>query len=137
MARIGLQRLASQVRFVISDAMQNRLNDPRLERLASVTRVELSADMAFADVHISVMGTDVQQSTYMAGLQNAHGVLQKLIAKKLRTRVCPSIRLHLDKSLKKGFETIQMIDKAMDELSDDQAGDGDVDTLPPPSKEDR
>ena len=129
MARVGLQRLASQVRLVISDAIQNKLSDPRLERIASVTRVELSPDLSFADIYISVMGTESQQKVYMKGLAHAHGVLQSLVARKLRTRTCPSVRLHLDQSLKKGFETIRMIDQAMEELDGGHEGQADDDIL--------
>lgn len=111
MANIGLRRLESQIRLVISEAIQKKLNDPRLERMASIVRVELSADLSFADVSISVMGTEAQQRAYMKGMEHAHGVLQKMVARNLRTRTCPTLRFHLDQSLKKGFETMQLIDK--------------------------
>ena len=111
MANIGLKRLESQIRLVISEAMQKKLNDPRLERMASIVRVELSRDLSFADVSISVMGTEAQQRAYMKGLGHAHGLLQKLVAKNLRTRTCPTLRFHLDQSIKKGFEMLRLIDK--------------------------
>lgn len=117
-ARIGLQRLASQIRLVVSDAMQNKLSDPRLDRIGSVLRVEVSPELAFANVYISVMGTEGQQSSYIQALQGAHGKVQKLLARKLRTRTCPSLRFHLDQSLKQGMETIRLIDKAMAEQAD-------------------
>lgn len=127
MARIGLRRLESQIRLVISSTLQTKLADPRLEQLASITRVELSPDLSFANVHISVMGSDGQQRAYMSALNSAHGVLQRRLAGKLRTRTCPTIRFHLDQSLKTGSETIRLIDKAMDELGDraEAAGEGD------------
>jgi ribosome-binding factor A len=115
MAEIALKRLASQIRLVVSDALQNRLADPRLERIASITRVEVTADLSFADVCISVMGTEGQQRGFMSAMNSAHGKIQRLVAKNLRTRICPILRFHLDESLKRGFETIQLIDKAMAE----------------------
>jgi len=117
--------VGSQIRLVISDALQNKLADPRLDRIASVTRVEVTADMSFADVYVSVMGTDRQQKDYISALRRAHGLLQSLVARKLRTRTCPSVKLHLDKSLKKGIETIQLIDKAMAEIACRQGIDPD------------
>ena len=117
MAKITVKRLASQIRLIVSDALQNRLSDPRLERLASVTRIEVSADLSFADVYISVMGTDRQQGTYMKALDHAHGHVQSLVARKLRTRTCPTVRFHLDQSIKKGIETIRLIDQAMSQMS--------------------
>lgn len=122
MAEIALKRLASQIRLVVSDAIQNRLADPRLERIASITRVEVTADLSFADVCISVMGTEGQQRGFMSAMDSAHGKIQRLVAKNLRTRICPILRFHLDDSLKRGFETIQLIDKAMADAPDQPAG---------------
>lgn len=107
--------MGSQIRLVVSDAMQKKLSDPRLERMASITRVEITADLSFADVSISVMGTESQQRAYMRAMDNAHGVLQRLVAKNLRTRTCPTLRFHLDQSIKRGFETMELIEKSMAE----------------------
>ncbi len=115
MASIGLKRLGSQIRLVISEAMQKKLNDPRLERMASITRVEITADMSFAEVYISVMGTESEQRAFMHGLEHAHGMLQKMVARNLRTRTCPILRFYLDQSIKKGFETLQLIEKSQAE----------------------
>jgi ribosome-binding factor A len=115
MANIGLQRLASQVRLVVSDGLRKKLSDPRLERMASITHVEITPDLSFADVSISVMGTESQQRAFMRGLDHAHGVLQRMVGKNLQTRTCPTLRFHLDQSIKKGFETMQLIEKSMAE----------------------
>jgi ribosome-binding factor A len=124
MAHIGLRRLESQIRLVISEAMQKKLNDPRLERMASITRVEITADLSFANVYISVMGTESQQRAYMKGLEHAHGVLQKMVAKNLRTRVCPTLRLHLDQSIKKGMEILRLLEKTEAERAEREAEQG-------------
>lgn len=118
MHEIGLKRLESQIRLIISDGMQKKLSDPRLERMASITRVELTLDLSFANVYISVMGTEGQQKTFMHAMDSAHGMLQKMVAKKMRTRNCPTLRFHLDQSIKQGLRTVQMIDKSMEEITD-------------------
>ena len=120
MPNIGLKRLESQIRFIISETLQKKLSDPRLDQVASITRVELTADMSFADVHFSVMGTGKEQKNFIHGMSHAHGLLQRRVAKKLRTRTCPVLRFHLDQSIKKGFETLRILDKTMEELSQRQ-----------------
>ncbi len=115
MSERSIGRLESQIRLIISNALQTKLSDPRLDRIASITRVELSADLSFADVYVSVMGTETQQRTFMRGLEHAHSVLQRMVAKNLRTRVCPTLRLHLDRSIKQGFETLKLIEKSEQE----------------------
>ena len=113
MAKIGLQRMASQIRLVVSDGLQNKLADPRLALIASITRVEVAANLAFADVYISVMGSENQQRTYIKAIGHAHGVLQSMVAKKIRIRTCPVLRFHLDNSIKVGLETSELIDRTI------------------------
>lgn len=123
MAKIGIQRLSSQIRLVISTAMQKKLMDPRLERMASITLVEVTDDLSFADVSISVMGTESEQRAYMRALNQAHGVLQRLVAKAVRARTCPTLRFHLDQSIKKGFKTLQLIEKSEAERARRERGE--------------
>lgn len=111
-----IAKVASLTRSVVSDAIQHRLSDPRISPFTSVTRVEISGDLLFADVYVSVMGTDAEQRKSLTGLQHAAGHVQSLLASKLHIRQCPHIRFLLDDSIKKSTETIRMVDEAMQEL---------------------
>ena len=107
------EKVASEIREVVGGAIVNHLSDPRISHFASVTRVSVSADLAYADVYVSVMGTDVEQRRTLAGLLHARGHLQGLVARRLRIRQCPEVRLHLDESIKRGAEIIRIIDETM------------------------
>jgi ribosome-binding factor A len=119
--RFRPERIASVVQRVVGDAIAVRLSDPRISRLASVTRVQVSRDLAYADVYVSVMGGDADARTTLRGLQAAHGKVQGLVAGALPIRQVPIVRFHLDDSIKKGFQTIQLIEKSMDEIRQRQA----------------
>jgi len=121
--------LESQIRMVVSQAIQKKLSDPRLERMASITRVEITADMSFADVYISVMGTESQQRAFMRAMDGAHRIVQEMVGKNLKTRTCPTLRFRLDQSLKRGFETMQLIEKSMAERAE-REGAADEDRNP-------
>jgi len=107
------ERVASVVQAVVSDAIANQLNDPRIERLSSVTRVQVSADLEYAKVYVSVMGEPSVQRRTMAGLCSAAGHVQRLVAQALPLRTCPRLSFHLDESIKKGAEMIRLIEETM------------------------
>jgi len=109
------ERVAHVVRSVVSEAITCRLSDPRIETMSSVTRVEVSPDLEHAKVYISVMGGPSVQRRTLAGLQSARGFVQRMLAQELATRVCPQITFQLDESIKKGFETLQLIERVMAE----------------------
>jgi ribosome-binding factor A len=104
------------LRTVISDAIQHRLSDPRIERLTSVTRVEVSPDLATARVYVSVMGNEVRRKLCMEALEHAAGRLRALLARRTTLRRVARLEFCLDNSVQRAFETVQMIDAAMAEL---------------------
>jgi ribosome-binding factor A len=123
MRSFRVDKMGSTIRDIVSDAIANRLNDPRISPLTSITRVEVSGDLQIAKVFVSVLGRDSQARTTMAGLTHAVGHVQRLVAEQLCVRRCPEIRFVLDASLKKAAETIRVIDASVEEdpVRDDQA----------------
>ena len=113
-----LDRIASTIREVVSDALQHRLNDPRIAPLTSVTRVEVSGDLMHAKVHVSVMGSEGEKRRTMGGLHHCTHYIQSLLAKQLSTRHCPKLKFVLDPSIQKALETNRIIDRTMAEYAE-------------------
>lgn len=110
------ERVANVIRSVVSEAIATRLNDPRIEPLSSVTRVEVSGDLEHAKVWVSVIGDAAAGRRTIAGLKAAGGFVQRLVAAELSLRSVPRLAFHLDESLKKAAETIRIIDDNMAEI---------------------
>lgn len=108
-----LEKVAHIVRDVVSDAINNRVSDPRIAPFTSITRVEMSGDLKIANVFISVMGDEIKGQTTMKGLESARGMIQGRVARQLDMRTCPSLRFHLDRGIKTAIETIKAIDEAL------------------------
>jgi len=112
------ERVAHIVRAVVGDAISHKLSDPRIEPLSSVTRVEVSRDLEHVKVFVSVMGGASVRRRTMNGLTSATGHIQRLVARQLPIRHCPKLSFHLDESIKRAVETIQLIDETMAEYSE-------------------
>lgn len=100
----------------MADTIQNRLSDPRIEPLTTVTRVTLSEDLSVAHIYLSVMGTEVRRRLTMAAIQRASGRIRSFVAQGVVLRHVPELVFHLDDSLQRAFQTVQTIDRAMAEL---------------------
>jgi ribosome-binding factor A len=107
------EKIAHFVRDVVSDAILNHLNDPRIElAFVSVTRVDVSADLRIANVYISVFGgTPAAQNNAYNALVHARPRIQSLLARKINSRFCPVLSIHRDEQFKKALETIKLIDE--------------------------
>lgn len=126
-----LERVASTIRDVVSEAIQRRLNDPRIAPITSVTRVEVSGDLMYARVHVSVMGTPGNQRRTLGGLERSTRYIQSLLAKRLTTRHCPRLRFVLDPSIQQAMETNRIIDETMAEYHGaEDADDGTTEVDP-------
>lgn len=127
------ERLAHFIRDVVSDAITNRINDPRVHQFTSVTRVEVSPDLRHADVFLSVMGSDAESRTTLKGMNSARGMIQTRLAKQINMRQCPILRFELDEGIKNAIRTINELDQLNHEDQpevDDEFDDDDVDDDP-------
>ena len=111
-------RIGNLIRAVVADAIQQRLNDPRIEALTSVTRVEVTPDFSLARVFVSVMAEESRQKLTLSALRHAAGRMRGLVAREVVMRHTPRLEFTLDDSVQRAFETVQVIDEAMGELGE-------------------
>jgi ribosome-binding factor A len=110
------ERVAHVIREAVSGAIASKLNDPRIEPLSSVTRVQMSPDLEHAQVWVSVLGDAAAGRRTIAGLKAAAGYIQRLVGSALSIRTTPRLTFHLDESIKKAAETIRIINQSMEEI---------------------
>lgn len=89
-------------------AILTELKDPRIQGV-TVTYVEVSDDLRYAKVHVSIMGEEPQQRLSMKGLSNAAGFLQAKVAKRLELRYTPRLSFILDMGVKRSIEVARIL----------------------------
>ena len=105
-----MRRVDEAVREVLSDAISKQVKDPRVG-FVTVTAVETAPDLRRARVFVSVLGDDAVRKRSMAGLQSAHGVLQRVVARELRLKHTPTLEFLYDDTSERGFRIAQLIDE--------------------------
>lgn len=107
--------IGSTIQKELAAIMQRELHDPRLERIVSITRVKVSADLTVADVYVTVMGTPGQATAALHALRHSAGMMRTKLTKSLTLRVAPFIKFHLDEDLKKELQVLDLLDKVAQE----------------------
>ena len=116
-------KAASAIKEVVSLAILTELRDPRVQNV-TVTFVEISGDMRFAKVHVSVMGDEKQQELCMHGLRRSAGFLQKKVNDRIDTRYTPRLQFVLDPGVKHSFKVAEILDEVLPQESEaDEASD--------------
>jgi ribosome-binding factor A len=106
-------KIARVIRDSVSNTIQNRLSDPRITGLISVTEVSISPDTKNATVYLSIFGVDEKAGKLtFAAIQHAAGPIQAALGRDLTGRICPHLRFELDTKMKKTLQTLDLIDRA-------------------------
>ena len=90
-----MRRVDEAIREVLSDAVGQGLKDPRIG-FVTVTDVKTSPDLRHARVYVTVLGDTAQRESSLTGLQSAHGLLQRTVARELRMKRTPTLRFVYD-----------------------------------------
>jgi len=116
------EKVARVVKEAVSDAIANHLSDPRIEGFVSVTRVDLAPDLRTADVYLSVFSKNpAAQGKTFAAVTHARSRIQSVLAGAMKSKFCPVLRFHKDEAFKKTLETMNLIDKAVSELKNNDS----------------
>jgi ribosome-binding factor A len=101
MAKKRTVRLNSLLKEVISDVIRKDVRNPHINALLTVTRVDITNDLHYAKVYISVIGTDVQKEETLVALQSAAGFIAVNASKQVVMRYFPQLTFKLDDSVDK------------------------------------
>jgi ribosome-binding factor A len=114
-----MRRVNESIRAVLAEAI-GELKDPRIGFI-TVTGVDTSADLNQATVFVSVLGSEKKRAKSLAGLEAAHGVLQRRLAAELRIKRTPQLTFQYDPSVAEGVRMSKLIDDLVPD-TDDAAG---------------
>jgi ribosome-binding factor A len=122
MADFRLERVGRLIQEKIgSFIVEGKIKDPRVDAFLSVTRVDVSRDLSYADVYISSYKTEEGLKKGVAGLQSAAAFIHSQLNAAMHMRKIPMLRFHEDTSLKTGFDMIKKIEELVTESSESES----------------
>ena len=119
------RRIAEEIRKIVSTMLINGIKDPRINSLVSVTDVEVTSDLSYAYIYVSILGGD-EEST-LDGLKSACGYIRREVGKNIKIRHTPEIIFKIDDSLPIGMymdELIKKVNNGYKDSSEENEKDG-------------
>ena len=102
MASNRIDRISEEVRKALAEAIR-AVKDPRVQQtMISITHCEVTNDLRYAKVFVSVFGTPEQEKEAMKGLKSAAGWLRREVGHKVQLRYAPELVFHSDASIQTG-----------------------------------
>jgi ribosome-binding factor A len=107
------QRVADVIQKEVAQIIQRDVKDPRLG-MVTILDVTVSKDLFFADIYVSFLDLDGKDlAPKFAVLKKTESFIRSSLSKKIKLRVIPEIRFHLDESSKRSNYISDLIDKAI------------------------
>jgi len=123
--RIRPGRVAQLMKREIAGILAHELRDPRLANLVSVTDVEVTQDLSFARVYVSVLEGGMDRQQALEALGSAAGYVRRLLASRLGLREVPEVRFLLDTSIERGARVEEILRKLeRGETVEEEGGEG-------------
>lgn len=119
MANHRLNRISEEVKRVVSEIIRNDLKDPRISAMCSVVAAEVTPDLRYAKVFISVLGSEDEKKATIKGLTNAAGFIRRELGRKIELRYLPDVIFELDRSIEHGA----YINKLLNEVKKKDGGE--------------
>ena len=103
------EAVAEEIRKVVSTMLISGIKDPRITSMVSVTDVEVTNDLSYAYVYVSILGGD-EESTLL-GLKSAVNFIRREVSRNVKLRHTPQIIFKVDESIKNGMYMSNLIKK--------------------------
>ena len=108
-------RVGALLQEALSETILRGVKDPRVG-MVTVTGVDLSPDLKYARVFVSVVGDAEARSRSLAGLASARTYLQAQAGKRLGLRYTPELRFEIDPS----FDAADRVERLLREIHEQE-----------------
>lgn len=112
-------RVNAEVQRALSKIISYGLKDPRVAPMTTVTSVNVTPDLKFCKVFISVLGDEDAKIDTMKGINSAKGYIRKELAAECKLRATPELIFELDNSIEYAINISKKIDEVMGNSSDE------------------
>ena len=98
MAGFKINRVTSDIKLALSDILRE-VKDPRVSKLLSIVKLDVSGDMSYAKVYVSAIEGREKTEESVKALKNAAGYIRRELGARLSLRKVPELRFVADDSI--------------------------------------
>ena len=103
-----IDRISEEVRREVDAIIREEVHDPRVSGTYSVTRAEVTGDLRYAKIYISVLEDD-RRDALMDALKNAKGYIRRALGKRMIIRYTPELIFVSDKNIEYGVHIAKVL----------------------------
>ena len=93
-----INRITSDIKLCLSEILKDT-KDPRVSRLLSIVKVDVSSDLSYATVYVSAIEGFEETVKSVKALKGASGYLRRELGSRMSMRKVPELRFVADDSI--------------------------------------
>ena len=105
-----IDRISEQVRREVDLIIREYVSDPRVKGTFSVTRAEVTRDLRYAKIYVSILEEE-NRKPMMAALKSAAGFVRRELGQRMIIRYAPEILFELDQNIEYGIHIASVLRK--------------------------
>ena len=98
MAYNRIDRISEEVRRELDKLLREDMRDPRLAGTFSITRAEVTRDLRYCKVRVSVLELEKRKDV-MAALKSAAGFIRRELGRRVELRYVPELLFEMDTNI--------------------------------------
>ena len=103
-----IDRISEEVRREVDAIIREELGDPRISGTFSITRAEVTGDLRYAKIYVSVLEDD-RRDELMEALKSAKGFIRRSLGKRMIIRYSPELIFISDKNIEYGVHIAKVL----------------------------
>ncbi|MBR1584906.1 MAG: 30S ribosome-binding factor RbfA [Clostridia bacterium] len=107
MSSFRIDRISEEVRHAI-DAIIRDMNDPRIGGTYAVTRADVTRDLRYAKVYVSIL-EDERADEMIQALKKAAGFIRRELGQRVDLRYTPELLFERDRNIAYGVHISQVL----------------------------
>lgn len=104
------ERVADLIKMEIADILIKKIKDPRVG-FVTITGVDVTDDLRYAKIYVSVMEDEGTRKETLAGLNSASSFIRSELGRRLVMRRIPELAFKIDNSLEQAAHIFEVLDK--------------------------
>lgn len=105
-----IERISEDMTACISKIIREDVKHPDIEGIISILKSDVTPDLKYAKVYVSIYGTDDKEKV-MKALKKSSGFIRKQVSQRLKIQNTPEIIFTLDNTIEYGAHINELLSK--------------------------
>lgn len=115
-------RINEEIKKDVSNTIQNKIKDPRLSAMVSVTKVDTTKDLSYTKIYVSIFGNELAKKETIQALKSSTGLIRKELGLHVKLRHVPQIIIEVDETIERAIHLEGIFHK----IKEQEKNDGEV-----------